>query len=108
MLQGYAVAQTTFMPIFLRCRIAKLQDVRMSAHTVALPGPKTYATALATNITGAIRPKQADQGLLGSLTDAGLPDGDTVVRVRPLRQVPLDVPTGFVVEGRRRAYAADA
>ncbi len=74
----------------------------MNAHTVASPGPKTYATAVATTITGAIRPKQPDQRFLASLTDAGIPDGRTVVRVRPLRQVPSDVPTAFVVEGRRR------
>ena len=73
----------------------------MSAHTVARPGPKTYSAALATTLTGAIRPKQPDQRLLASLTDAGLPEGDTMVRVRPLRQIPSEVPTAFIVEGRR-------
>jgi glyoxylase-like metal-dependent hydrolase (beta-lactamase superfamily II) len=74
----------------------------MSAYTVALPGPKTYAAAVATTITGAIRPKQPDRRFLASIVDAGLPDARTTVRVRPLRQVPSEAPRAFVVEGRRR------
>lgn len=73
----------------------------MTGHTVSSPGPMTYATAIATTITGAVRPRQPDRRFLASLTDAGLPDARAVVRVRPLRQVPSEAPTAFIVEGRR-------
>jgi glyoxylase-like metal-dependent hydrolase (beta-lactamase superfamily II) len=75
----------------------------MSAHTVALPGPKTYAAALATTITGAIRPKRPDRRFLDSLSDVGLPEARTAVRIRPLRQVPSEAPSAFIVEGRRHS-----
>jgi glyoxylase-like metal-dependent hydrolase (beta-lactamase superfamily II) len=74
----------------------------MSAYTVSSPGPTTYATAVVTTITGAIRPKRPDRRFLASLTDVGVPDSRTAVRIRPLRQVPSVAPTALVVEGRRR------
>lgn len=74
----------------------------MTGHTVSLPGAKTYASAVASTIVGAIRPRRRDQRLLASLSDAGIPDGRAMVRVRPLRQIPSEVPTAFIVEGRRR------
>jgi glyoxylase-like metal-dependent hydrolase (beta-lactamase superfamily II) len=62
----------------------------------------TYVTAVATTITGTIRPKQPDRRFLASLTDVAIPDGQTIVRVRPLRQVASEAPSSFIVEGRRQ------
>jgi glyoxylase-like metal-dependent hydrolase (beta-lactamase superfamily II) len=61
----------------------------------------TYATAIASTVVGAVRPKRPDQRFLASLADAGMPDARGAVRVRPLRQVPSEAPTAFVIEGRR-------
>ncbi|WP_084529051.1 MaoC/PaaZ C-terminal domain-containing protein [Nocardia crassostreae] len=51
-------------------------------------------------LTGAVRPRPADQRLLRSITDAGLPTPATTVTALP--QVPRTVPTAIVVEGTFR------
>ncbi|WP_369640285.1 MBL fold metallo-hydrolase [Nocardia sp. JMUB6875] len=55
--------------------------------------------AVTTSITGAIRPRRADQRFLRSLTDAGLPTPQRTVTVTALQQTERSVPTSAVVEG---------
>ncbi|BAW07128.1 beta-lactamase [Nocardia seriolae] len=50
-------------------------------------------------MSGAIRPRPADQRFLRSITDAGLPTPERTVTVTALRQVERSVPTSAVVEG---------
>lgn len=52
-------------------------------------------------VTGAVRPRRADDRFLRSLIDAGLPQTAVAVSVTALRQVRQSVPTSFIVEGRR-------
>lgn len=55
--------------------------------------------AVAGSVSGAIRPRRADERFLRSLTDAGLPATDRTVAITVLAQIPRSVPTPAIAEG---------
>ncbi|TCJ97554.1 MBL fold metallo-hydrolase [Nocardia alba] len=67
---------------------------------VPTPGLLECCSAAVGTVRGAVRPRPADERLLRSLTDAGLPTARRIVTVTPLAQVSRSVPTMAVVEGR--------
>jgi len=52
------------------------------------------------SVRGALRPRRPDERFLRSITDAGLPTARHTVTVTSLPQVPRQVPTAAIVEGR--------
>lgn len=66
---------------------------------VKTPSLLECCTAAAGLVTGAVRPRRADQRFLRSLTDAGLPTPQRTVRVTALPQAPRSVATPVIVEG---------
>ncbi|MGH3350755.1 MAG: MBL fold metallo-hydrolase [Nocardioides sp.] len=63
------------------------------------PTPGALIGALSGFGRGLFRPRQPDERLLASITDAGLPRGDRTVTVRALPQVPRTLPAGGIIEG---------
>lgn len=68
-------------------------------HLPAAPAARDYLAAGAGFARGTVRPRRPDRRLLDSIDDAGLPEGEQVVTVRALPQLPRTVPAGGIVEG---------
>jgi glyoxylase-like metal-dependent hydrolase (beta-lactamase superfamily II) len=92
-------------PLYFRSTLS-YSFAHMTEH-VQSPSLAACCGALVGLAVGAVRPRRADRRFLASLNDAGLPKASTTVRVTTLKQVPQSVPTGLVVEGRRRPRRID-
>ncbi|MEU6564590.1 MBL fold metallo-hydrolase [Nocardia nova] len=75
---------------------------------VRQPSILEYCCAATGSVHGLVRPRQPDERLVASITDAGLPRPRGTVTVRALPQARRAVPTAAVVEGTFRPPFVDS